>query len=457
MLALRRSPRSGFLSEPAFHRRPDYSSLTKALSRPRRRAFESSPSSSPSQTGVAHSRWGAARSPPGWTRGGPRVPSSGSYPARPAPADANEERPLRSARVERRATGTRRRARGAPRDPRRLGSTRAGDDVIARARDRGDPRALVAVAPRSPRVADALVRIARAISGWSASRTRRFAAPPTTTRRRGRGRARRTSSAIASLVARAYEHRVGERARSAPPARPDRSWTTARRSRLSATPAGPRVVNARSAPLWSVRRTRSASPASPSSACATSRVRPRRPRRCPPRATPRFEPRFPPPAVRRSPSPRRAAFSARSERTSSGNPTASGTPPSSPGAGSATAGASRGRSRASRGRATACTWRRRRATPTRSRSSTSPPGAPPGSFTRARRGTAREARPRRSPRAPRPRARPPGRVVLPRESKSKIVASGRRGRRSVGRAVRAGARAQARGARDPRPRSRACA
>ena len=199
------------------------SNLTKALSRPRRRAFESSPSSSPSQTGVAHSRWGAARSPPGWTRGGPRVPSSGSYPARPSrrPTRTRNARCRRRA-SRRRATGTRAAGAGSPaRTPRRLGSTRAGDDVIARARDRGDPRAaLVAVAPRSPRGADALVRIARSINGWERladATLRRASGDDDEARSR---RARRTSSAIASLVARAYEHRVGERARSRPPARP---------------------------------------------------------------------------------------------------------------------------------------------------------------------------------------------------------------------------------------------
>ena len=153
-----------------------------------------------------------------------------------APADANEERPLPSARVEKAGDGHASAGAGEPRadPPRRLGSTRAGDDVIARARDRGDPRAaLVAVAPRSPRVADALVRIARSINGWErlADATLRRASDDDDEARSRR--ARRTSSAIASLVARAYEHRVGERARSRPPRAPDRALDDGAVARVS--------------------------------------------------------------------------------------------------------------------------------------------------------------------------------------------------------------------------------
>jgi hypothetical protein len=83
-------------------------------------------------------------------------------------------------------------------------------------------------------VADALVRIARAINGWErlADATLRRASDDDEEARSRR--ARRTSSAIASLVARAYEHRVGERARSRPPPRaPDRALDDGAVARVS--------------------------------------------------------------------------------------------------------------------------------------------------------------------------------------------------------------------------------
>ena len=174
---------------------------------------------------------GRARSPRGGPGEGPGYPPRVLIPRALAPADANEERPLPSARVEKAGDGHASAGAGAPADPPppRL-DPRRGRRHRSRAR-RGDPRAaLVAVAPRSPAVADALVRIARSINGWERLADARFAAAPTTTTRRGRDAP--GSSAIASLVARAYEHRVGERP-VPPPARPRRALDDGAVARVS--------------------------------------------------------------------------------------------------------------------------------------------------------------------------------------------------------------------------------
>ena len=396
--------------------------------------------------------------PPGVDPGGAQGTLLGFLSRAPlAPADANEERPLRRDGDEGGARAPRR-ARGSPARTPAASARPAPGTTSSLARDRGDPRA-ASSSRRVPRAWRTLCSIARSINGWErlADATLRRASDDDDEARSRR--ARRTSSAIASLVARAYEHRVGERARPAPARPRSRAGRRRRRSRLSATPAGPRVVNARSAPLWSVRRTRSASPASPSSACATSRVRPRRPRRCPPRATPRFEPRFPPPAVRR----RRRHGERLSRRVPNGHPQGIRRRAVRPvlarrglGDSGSVARSLSSLAWASDGLYVATTS----GDAGRSRSSTSPPGAPPGSFTRARRGTARDARPRRSPRAPRPprsaswtRRSSPGN---PNPKSSRRAAEGRRscGTRGAPEARRA---RSSRRPRTPRPRSRACA
>ena len=148
-----------------------------------------------------------------------------------APADANEERPLRSARVEKAGDGHASAGAGEPRaDPPAASARPAPGTTSSLARATAETRAPPSSPSRRvpPRVADALVRIARAINGWErlADATLRRASDDDEEARSRR--ARRTSSAIASLVARAYEHRVGERARSRPPrAPPIARWTTA--------------------------------------------------------------------------------------------------------------------------------------------------------------------------------------------------------------------------------------
>ena len=85
-----------------------------------------------------------------------------------APADANEERPLRSARVEKAGDGHASAGAGEPRaDPPAASARPAPGTTSSLARATAETRAPSSPSRRvPPRVADALVRIARAINGW---------------------------------------------------------------------------------------------------------------------------------------------------------------------------------------------------------------------------------------------------------------------------------------------------